>query len=105
MVSQEFGAGETIGAHIGADNDRVSLVVGGMTCASCIRHVEDALGNTGCVVSASVNLASGRAAVEYVRGETSVPDLRFAIADAGYSLEGVSGDEYRGHAPAKHQRP
>ena len=104
MVSREFGAGEPISTQAATENERVSLVVGGMTCASCIRHVEDALGNTAGVVSASVNLASGRATVEFVPGETTVSDLRYAVEDAGYSFEGVSDDKYRGYAGVEEQQ-
>ena len=104
MVSREFGAGEPISTQTGTENERVSLVVGGMTCASCIRHVEDALGNTAGVVSASVNLASGRATVEFVPGTTTVSNLQHAVEDAGYSFEGVAGDEGRGAAGAEEQQ-
>ena len=91
MASRELGASGPAPAQTGADNERVSLVVGGMTCASCVRHVENAIGNTGGVTSASVNLATGRATVEYMPGETTISDLRHAVEDAGYSFEGVSG--------------
>ena len=104
MVSREFGAGEPISTQTGTKNERVSLVVGGMTCASCIRHVEDALGNTAGVVSASVNLASGRATVEFVPGTTTVSNLQHAVEDAGYSFEGVAGDQDRGVAGAEEQQ-
>ncbi|MDD9995483.1 MAG: heavy metal translocating P-type ATPase [Dehalococcoidia bacterium] len=104
MVFREFGAGEPISTQAATENERVSLVVGGMTCASCIRHVEDALGNTAGVVSASVNLASGRATVEFVPGETTVSDLRYAVEDAGYSFEGVSDDKYRGYPGVEEQQ-
>ena len=104
MVSREFGAGEPISTQTGTENERVSLVVGGMTCASCIRHVEDALGNTAGVVSASVNLASGRATVEFVPGTTTISNLQHAVEDAGYSFEGVAGDEDRGAAGAEEQQ-
>ena len=100
MVSRELGASGPAPAQAGADNERVSLVVGGMTCASCVRHVEDAIGNAGGVTSASVNLATGRATVEYMPGETTISDLRHAVVDAGYSFEGVSGNELRDPASA-----
>ena len=104
MISREFGAGEPTSTQTGTENERVSLVVGGMTCASCIRHVEDALGNTAGVVSTNVNLASGLARVEFAPGQTTVSDLRYALEDAGYSFEGVSGDKYRGYAGAEEQQ-
>ena len=104
MVSQELGAGDPGVAQGGPGSDRVSLVVGGMTCASCVRHVEDALGGADGVTSASVNLATGRATVEYAPGETTISDLRHAVEDAGYSFEGVAGDEYFEPAGADEQR-
>ena len=59
--------------------------VGSMTCASCVARVEDALSSVPGVISASVNLASEKATVEYV-GETELADLRRAVRDAGYEL-------------------
>ncbi|MFC1901678.1 heavy metal translocating P-type ATPase [Chloroflexota bacterium] len=59
--------------------------VRGMTCASCVARVEEALAGVPGVVSASVNLASEKATVEYVEG-TDAADLRRAVADAGYEL-------------------
>jgi len=59
--------------------------VGGMTCASCVTRVEEALSSVPGVISASVNLASEKATVEYVEG-TAQADMRRAVKDAGYEL-------------------
>jgi len=59
--------------------------VGGMTCASCVARVEKALSEVPGVVSASVNLASEKATVEYTEG-TELNALRRAVKDAGYEL-------------------
>jgi Cu+-exporting ATPase len=59
--------------------------VGGMTCASCVARVEEALSSVPGVISASVNLASEKATVEYMEG-TQVADMRRAVKDAGYEL-------------------
>jgi Cu+-exporting ATPase len=59
--------------------------VGGMTCASCVARVEEALSSVSGVISASVNLASEKATVEYLDG-TELADMRRAIKDAGYEL-------------------
>ena len=59
--------------------------VGGMTCASCVARVEEALSSVPGVISASVNLASDKATVEYLEG-TEPADMRRAVKDAGYEL-------------------
>ena len=59
--------------------------VSGMTCAACVARVEEALSSVPGVVSASVNLASEKATVEYTEG-TSLADLKQAVKDAGYEL-------------------
>jgi Cu+-exporting ATPase len=59
--------------------------VGGMTCASCIARVEDALMSVPGVISASANLASEKVTVEYLE-DTELAELRRAVRDAGYEL-------------------
>jgi Cu+-exporting ATPase len=59
--------------------------VGGMTCASCVARVEQALASVPGVISAGVNLASENATVEYIEG-TDIADLRRAVEEAGYKL-------------------
>jgi Cu+-exporting ATPase len=59
--------------------------VSGMTCASCVARVEQALSSVPGVVSASVNLASEKATVEYIEG-TEFSELKRAAAEAGYEL-------------------
>ena len=62
--------------------------VSGMTCASCVARVEEALKSVPGVVGVNVILASEKATVEYLES-TTVADLRHAVEDAGYGL----GDE------------
>lgn len=59
--------------------------VAGMTCASCVARVEQALSSVPGVISANVNLASEKATVEYTEG-TDIADLRRAVEEAGYEL-------------------
>jgi len=59
--------------------------VSGMTCASCVSRVEEALLSVSGVVSASVNLASEKATVEYLES-TRIIDLKRAVKEAGYEL-------------------
>ena len=79
-------------AGYGAVVDVVTMNVGGMTCASCVGYVERALNEVPGVVSSSVNLATERATVRYLAGATGVDQLREAVDDAGYSVEGVADD-------------
>ena len=69
----------------------ITLNVGGMTCASCVIHVEHALRDVEGVLAVNVNLASEQAAVEYLPGLAALPEMRHAVSDAGYSVEGVAG--------------
>ncbi|MFC1593001.1 heavy metal translocating P-type ATPase [Candidatus Omnitrophota bacterium] len=59
--------------------------VGGMTCASCVARVEEALSSVPGVISANVNLTSEKATVEFTEG-TNIADLRRAVKEAGYGL-------------------
>ena len=79
-------------AGYGVGTRKTTLAIGGMTCAACVTHVERALEDADGVVSAQVNLATERAAVEYVPGVTGISELRRSVEDAGYSVAGVVGD-------------
>ena len=80
-------------AGYGIAAEKITLAVGGMTCAACVSHIEHALGNVEGVLTAGVNLATERASVEYVPGVAAVSDMRHAVEDAGYSLIGVVGEQ------------
>jgi len=83
------------------------LSIEGMTCASCVSHVEHAVSEVPGVVAVSVNLATERASVEFVPTMATLTDLRRAVADAGYSVlpteeekaeEDVSREERKMHS-------
>jgi Cu+-exporting ATPase len=63
---------------------RLVLPVRGMTCASCVSHVEKALRAVPGVAAASVNLATETAAVEMAAPDASA--LRAAVDHAGYQV-------------------
>ncbi len=73
--------------------ETVVLSIGGMTCASCARHVEEALAHVPGVVSATVNLATEKAKVSFIPGLVFLGDLRKAVVQAGYELLGTSTKE------------
>jgi Cu+-exporting ATPase len=83
---------------------KLTLEVKGMTCASCVRHVERALSKVDGVSSAVVNLATERATVQ-VADQTDPATLVKAIEGAGYEARPLSSpsDANKGDgARAKH---
>ncbi len=78
------------GLGYGAAVRKSIFPVSGMTCASCVARVEEALAGVPGVVSASVNLASEKATVEYLEG-TPVAGLKKAVSEAGYELGAEAG--------------
>ena len=81
-------------AGYGVATRKVTLGIDGMTCAACVSHVEHALTGVQGVESASVNLATERATVEYVQGVTGIADLRHAVEDSGYSATAIGDGEF-----------
>jgi len=78
-------------AGYGAAVRKAIFPVRGMTCASCVARVEDALKSVPGVISAGVNLASEKATVEYLEG-VETGEIRRAVRDAGYEM----GEETEG---------
>ena len=65
-------------------NDSITLDISGMTCASCVRRVERALGKVPGVETASVNLATETARVT-LAAPVEADSLIAAVTKAGYS--------------------
>lgn len=62
----------------------ITLTVRGMTCASCVGHVEGGLKELDGVTGAVVNLGLGTARVAYIPGVVSIGALKRAVREAGY---------------------
>ena len=73
------------GYDVGTES--ITLEIEGMTCASCVAHVEKALNRVPGVLEANVNLATEKATVSFVQGVTSLADFRTAVSDAGYAVK------------------
>ncbi|WP_369390792.1 heavy metal translocating P-type ATPase [Streptomyces sp. CG1] len=71
------------GEPVAVDLVTTDLTVGGMTCAACVRRVEKKLGKLD-GVTATVNLATGRARVSHPPG-ISPEELAAAVEKAGYT--------------------
>ncbi|HYU90675.1 MAG TPA: heavy metal translocating P-type ATPase [Gemmatimonadales bacterium] len=63
---------------------RIVLPIEGMSCASCAATVQEALGSAGGVVTAAVNYATGKGAVDYDDAQTNVAELIRTVRAAGY---------------------
>ncbi len=82
---------------------RVDLNIEGMTCASCVNHVERALAKVDGVGSVNVNLATGRAHVELLT-EVSSQVLVEKVERAGYGASLVSTEASPTESPAADAR-
>ena len=67
----------------------ISFPVTGMTCASCVRRIEKALARVDGVASASVNLATEQASVQYDPAVATAAAMTAAIVKAGYGVREV----------------
>ncbi len=65
---------------------QITIPVTGMTCASCVSHVEGALNNLSGVKKAVVNLGAAKAAVEYDPERIAPTRMFAAVADVGYEV-------------------
>ncbi|MFI6445091.1 heavy metal translocating P-type ATPase [Kitasatospora sp. NPDC050543] len=78
----------TTGIHTGgatAAPERVELIIGGMTCASCAARIEKKL-NRMDGVEATVNFATEKARVDFGPG-VSIADLIATVEQTGYTAE------------------
>lgn len=72
--------------------ETIDIGVGGMTCASCVAHVEKALRGVPGVIEATVNLATERASIRALSGPGLSDRLRKAIIEAGYEPQNIETD-------------
>ena len=90
-------------AHI-HDQEQIvetAISIKGMTCASCVRRVENALVKKGGVESAVVNFATHHATVRHdiALERTQLLD---AVEGAGYTAKLVENDPHSGHSASEH---
>jgi len=85
------GAVEKVGYEV--VNDTVTIKVGGMSCAMCVKAIEDALNKLDGVKEVNVNLASEKAYITYNAKMTGIQDFKNAIINLGYDYLGVEGEE------------
>jgi len=71
----------------------LELPIQGMDCASCVQKIEKNLLQTRGVTKAVVNLATGKAKVEYLPSETNLKEIKRAVESTGYKVLEVEPSE------------
>ncbi|MHC4251086.1 MAG: heavy metal translocating P-type ATPase, partial [Planctomycetota bacterium] len=80
-----------VGYDVAASKTEIAIT--GMTCANCAATIERVLSKTAGVLSASVNLATEKATVEFISGVVAISGIAAAIEGAGYgAIEPSEGD-------------
>lgn len=64
----------------------ITLPINGMTCASCVSHVESALKELPGTSNVLVNLATNKANLSYDPQRIKLDDMRRAVEDVGYGI-------------------
>ena len=85
-------------AGYGIPAETITLAIDGMTCASCVMRVENALKKVPGVLAASVNLATNKARITLIAGTTAAA-LIAAVEKAGYGARLASEE------PPKTEKP
>jgi Cu+-exporting ATPase len=80
-------------AGYGVATASIELPITGMTCASCVRNVERAIGRQPGVLEVAVNLATEKATVQYLPNAVRRGDLIKAVEGAGYGVVDLSNAE------------
>ena len=71
----------------------IQLNIQGMTCASCVAHVEKGIQKTDGIDMASVNLATEKATISYDPKTTNIEGIIKSVVNAGYSASVPNEEE------------
>ncbi|MDR1913130.1 MAG: heavy metal translocating P-type ATPase [Clostridiales bacterium] len=86
------------------DNSRITIPIGGMTCAACAQRVEKAIKKLDGVASVSVNFATEKATVAYDPAKARVSTIKESIEKAGYKALEVSKTDAADEDRARKQK-
>jgi Cu+-exporting ATPase len=79
------------GLGYGVPVSSITIPIKGMTCAACVKRVQDSLALLNGVFSAAVNLATEKATLEYSPLQTGMREFKKVVRDIGYDI--VEADE------------
>jgi len=83
----------------------IEIPVKGMDCTECTVHVQHALAQLPGVASVEVFLAAEKAVLQAVPGRVSLPEIRKAVSDAGYSVPEAAASKPEGNRINSFTRP
>ncbi|MGO9410712.1 MAG: heavy metal translocating P-type ATPase [Spirochaetia bacterium] len=86
------------------ETKHVVIPVEGMTCASCVAHIEKAVGKLEGVAGVTVNLATEKADVTYDPARVRLSGIKKAITDAGYTPREVDATDAVDHDAERKER-
>ena len=73
--------------------ERLTLKIGGMSCALCPQTIEKALNEAEGVFEANVNLATEQATIEFDAGVTNLRELEKVVEGTGYRVVKKEAEE------------
>ena len=74
-------------------NEKAALKIGGMTCASCVKTIENSLLRLDGIVEVNIDLAGEKALVIYNPNIVTQEDISSTIEEIGYQFLGIVGEE------------
>ncbi|MEE8330050.1 MAG: heavy metal translocating P-type ATPase [Thermodesulfovibrionia bacterium] len=77
----------------GVSVSKITVPIKGMTCASCVEKVQNTLASLNGVFSASVNIATEKATIEYIPAQLGMRDFKKAVRGIGYDIVEVEQGE------------
>ena len=89
-VSRLVSAVKSTGFQVGGT--KVKIGIENLRCASCVKFIEDELKSTQGVLSATVNIATQEATVDYLPQNTTLAELNKAIEAWGYKPRPATSD-------------
>lgn len=92
-INQIIRAIEDVGYEVIRERRDAVIKIGGMTCAMCVKTVENAIRELPGVLDVSVNLATESARVSYNPALVTIEDIKGAVEGVGYEFLGVEGEE------------
>ncbi|WP_349947620.1 heavy metal translocating P-type ATPase [Lacrimispora sp. BS-2] len=87
-----------------SDDAKVTIPIGGMTCAACAKRIEKVVGKLDGVVSTAVNFATEKATVTYDPQKIRMSAIKAAIEKAGYKALEVNKADSADEDRARKQR-